>query len=128
LDSVKFRKLKDYVNILVRQGDSYEKESDLSGAIQKFLKVVDVLLVMADIAPSYPDWLECVNKAQAFQKKIKSLLALASIEREREEGRGKGGEGEESRLKKGADDKQPLASFTPTVAAPSTPSMGSTAS
>ena len=83
MDSGKFQKLKDYVNLLVQQGDTYEKEREYELAIEKYLKVVDVLLIMGDSAPTYPMWVQCTDKAQAFQKKIKNLIALASIEQER---------------------------------------------
>jgi hypothetical protein len=83
MDSAKFQKLKDYVNLLVQQGDVYEKEKEYVMAIEKYLKVVDILLVMGDEAPNYPLWVQCTDKAQAFQKKIKNLIALASIEEEK---------------------------------------------
>ena len=83
MDSAKFQKLKDYVNVLVQQGASYEKDGEYELAIDKYLKVVDVLLVMGDSAPDYPMWVQCTDKAQAFQKKIKNLIVLASIEQEK---------------------------------------------
>ena len=83
MDSAKFQKLKDYVNLLVQQGDSYEKDREYELAIDKYLKVVDILLIMGDSAPTYPMWVQCTDKAQAFQKKIKNLIALAALEQER---------------------------------------------
>ncbi len=77
MDSAKFQKLKEYVNLLVRQGEACEKDKEYTLAIEKFLKVVDVLLIMADAAPNYPLWVQCTDKAQAFQKKIKNLIALS---------------------------------------------------
>ena len=84
MDSAQFQKLKDYVNLLVKQGEACEKDKEYGLAIEKFLKVVDVLLIMADSSPNYPLWVQCTDKAQAFQKKIKNLIALASIEAEKE--------------------------------------------
>jgi len=85
MDSVKFQRLKDYVNTLVQQGDQYEKEKEYEMAIEKYLKVVDVLLVMGDSAPNYPMWVQCTDKAEAFQKKVKNLIALASIQQEKKD-------------------------------------------
>jgi hypothetical protein len=85
MEPAKFKKLQEYVNTLVEQGESFEKDKEYSIAIGKFLKVVDVLLIMADAAPDHPSWLKCTDKAAAFQKKVKNLIALAVLQKEKEE-------------------------------------------
>ena len=49
-------------------------------AIGTYLKLVDVLLVMADATPNYPYWVKCTTSAETYQKKIKTLIALSFTE------------------------------------------------
>jgi len=77
--------MEDYVAYLARKGGEEEKSREFVEAIATHLKLVDILLVMAEVAPSYPLWVKCTSSAEAFQKKIKSLLALATLEKEKVE-------------------------------------------
>jgi len=45
-------KLLDYARLLAKQGEDFEKEGDNEGAIPKYIKVVDILLLLAESAPS----------------------------------------------------------------------------
>lgn len=84
MDSTKYKKLSDYAALLTQQAEDEEKNKDYAFAIEKFLKTVDVLLVMADAAPNYLLWVQCTTRADSIQKKIKNLIALASLKEEKE--------------------------------------------
>jgi hypothetical protein len=84
MDSDKIKKLQNYVLYLSRKGADEEKQGELVDAIGTYLKLVDVLLVMADAMPSYPQWLQCITSAESNQKKIKSLIARASLKEDQE--------------------------------------------
>jgi hypothetical protein len=87
MDAANFKKMENYVSYLTQKGEEKEKSKAYVEAIPTYLKVVDVLLVMAEVAPSYPLWLKCTSAADSFQKKIKSLIALASTQQKQEEGK-----------------------------------------
>jgi hypothetical protein len=77
-------KLEGYVAYLDRKAVEEEKGGQFVDAIATNLKLVDVLLVLAEAIPDYPKWLKCTNSASNHQKKIMSLIALASL-RQKEE-------------------------------------------
>ncbi len=85
MDAEKFKKLEDYVSTLGTKGAEEERNSEYAEAISTYLKLVDVLLVMADATPSYPYWVKCTTSAENYQKKIKSLIALAALKEEKAE-------------------------------------------
>ena len=68
---------------LGRKGGEEEKNQEYVEAIGTYLKLVDVLLVMADATPNYPYWVKCTTSAETYQKKIKILIALASLKQEK---------------------------------------------
>ncbi len=82
MDPAKYRKLEEYSSYLARTGEKFEKEGEKILAIREYLKLVDVLLLMADAAPNYPAWLQLSDRASAYQKKVKGLIAAASLETE----------------------------------------------
>jgi hypothetical protein len=73
------------VGYLEQKGMSEEKAQNFVDAIATYLKLVDVLLVYAQSAPTYPEWAKCTTKASNCQKKIKSLIAAASLKQKRDE-------------------------------------------
>lgn len=77
MDSVKYRKLLDYSIFLEKQGNQFEKEGDEVEAIPTYIKMVDVLLLLAEVAPDYPSWQRFTGKAEAYQKRMKILIAKA---------------------------------------------------
>ena len=83
MDAAKFKKLEEYAGTLGRKGAEEEKNQEYVVAIGTYLKLVDVLLVMADATPNYPYWVKCTTSAETYQKKIKSLIALASLKQEK---------------------------------------------
>ena len=82
LDSAQLKKLEDYVAHLIKKGAEEEKAEDYTEAIPTYLKLVDVLLVMADEAPNHPYWLKCTTAAETHQKKIRTLIAKASLKQQ----------------------------------------------
>lgn len=82
MDAAKFKKLQEYVSFLSKKGAEEEKNCDYAEAIPTYLKLVDVLIVMADAAPNHPIWVKCTDDAENYQKKIKSLIALAALKQE----------------------------------------------
>ncbi len=85
MDAAKFKKLEDYVSTLGKRGAEEEKNGEYAEAIPTYLKLVDALIIMADAAPSYPSWVKCTTSAENYQKKIKSLIALAAVKQEKSE-------------------------------------------
>jgi len=74
-----------YVQYLEQKAVGEEKAASYVEAIATYLKLVDVLLVLADAVPSYPEWVKCTTSASNYQKKVKSLIALASLRQKQEE-------------------------------------------
>ena len=77
--------MEGYVQYLEQKGNGEEKAGSYVEAIASYLKLVDVLLVFAEVVPSYPQWVKCTTTASNYQKKIKSLIALASLRQKQEE-------------------------------------------
>ena len=84
MDPVKYKKLEDYVALLIKQGEKEEGEKEYSFAIERYLKAVDVLIVMSESTPNYPTWIQCTTKAESYQKKIKSLITLAALQEQKD--------------------------------------------
>ncbi|MHB8568133.1 MAG: hypothetical protein ACYC7D_12000 [Nitrososphaerales archaeon] len=76
--------MNEYAAALIQQAETEERNKEYAFAIEKYLKTVDVLLVMADSTPNYNSWVQCIAKVQNFQKKIKALIALAALQRDNE--------------------------------------------
>ena len=81
--------MEGYVQYLEQKGNGEEKATNYVEAIATYLKLVDVLLIFAEAVPSYPQWVKCTTSASNYQKKIKSLIALASLKQKQEEETGK---------------------------------------
>jgi hypothetical protein len=82
MDSSKMKKLLDYAKLLAKEGEGFEKDGD-EEAIPKYIKVVDILLLLADAAPTYPEWTYYIGKAEFYQKRAKTMLARISMMREK---------------------------------------------
>jgi hypothetical protein len=78
MDSVRYNKLLNYAAYLEKHGNQFEKEGDEVEAIPTYIKMVDVLLLLAEVAPSYPDWQKFTDKAESYQKRMKVLISKAS--------------------------------------------------
>jgi hypothetical protein len=78
MDSGKYTKLLNYSLFLEKQGNQFEKENEETEAIPTYIKMVDVLLLLAEAAPDYPSWQRYTGKAESYQKRIKVLISKAS--------------------------------------------------
>ena len=85
MEPAKLKKIEEYLSVLGKKGAEEESARDYSNAIPTYLKLVDVLLVMAEESPGYAYWVRCTTSAQSYQKKIKSLIAQASLKQQRAE-------------------------------------------
>jgi hypothetical protein len=85
LSPADLKKMEGYVQYLEQKGNGEEKAGSYIDAIATYLKLVDVLLVFAEAVPTYPEWVKCTTSASNYQKKIKSLIALASLKQKQEE-------------------------------------------
>ena len=79
------KKMEGYVRYLEQKGSGEEKSGAYVEAIATYLKLVDVLLVFADVVPTYPEWVKCTTTATNYQKKVKQLIATASLKQKQEE-------------------------------------------
>ena len=85
MNAADLAKLDNYVAFLQNKAADEEKKQEYVDEIATCLKLVDVLLVVAEASSSYPKWLKCTNTAASYQKKIKSLIALASAKQKESE-------------------------------------------
>ena len=85
MEASKMAKLLDYAKLLAKQGETSEKNGEDEDAIPKYIKVVDILLLLAESAPTYPDWTNYVGKAEFYQKRTKILLAKVSMKKDQKE-------------------------------------------
>lgn len=77
--------MEGYVKYLEQKGSGEEKSGAYVEAIGTYLKLVDVLLVYADVVPTYPEWVKCTTAATNYQKKVKQLIATASLRQKQED-------------------------------------------
>lgn len=85
VEADKLKRLEEYVSVLGKRGAEEESHGDYSSAIPTYLKLVDVLLVMAEESHGHAYWVRCTNSAENYQRKIKSLIAQAALKQERTE-------------------------------------------
>lgn len=86
IESSKMAKLLDYAKLLAKQGEVLEKDGQGEDAIPKYIKAVDILLLLAEVAPTYPEWTKYVSKAEFYQKRTRAILTNLSLKREEGEG------------------------------------------
>jgi hypothetical protein len=85
MNAADLAKLEGYVSHLEKKAAEEDRIGDYIDEIATCLKLVDVLLVFAEATPDYPKWLKCTTKAAEYQKKIRSLIALASLKQKQED-------------------------------------------
>lgn len=73
MDSAKVKKLQDYASFLAKQAESKEIQGNGAEAARDYVKLVDILLLLANEAKDHPSWQQIVAKVEYYQKKIKTL-------------------------------------------------------
>jgi hypothetical protein len=81
----KAKKLLGYAKLLAKEGESAEKNGLEEEAIPKYIKVVDILLLLAESTENYEAWTDYTGKADFYQKRTKILIAKVSMKRDKEE-------------------------------------------
>jgi hypothetical protein len=74
LDSAKLKKLQDYSVILTQQAESKEAQGSRNEAAKDYVKLVDVLLLLANEAKDHPTWQQLISRAEFYQKKARTMV------------------------------------------------------
>jgi hypothetical protein len=74
MDSAKLKKLQDYSVVLTQQAESKEAQGNKNEAVKDYVKLVDVLLILANEAKDHPTWQQLVNRAEFYQKKARTMV------------------------------------------------------
>ncbi len=74
MDSAKLKKLQDYSVILTQQAESKEAQGNKNEAVKDYVKLVDVLLVLANEAKDHPTWQQLISRAEFYQKKARTMV------------------------------------------------------
>ena len=74
MDAAKLKKLQDYSVILTQQAESKEAQGNKNDAVKDYVKLVDVLLLLANESKDHPTWQQLVNRAEYYQKKVRTMV------------------------------------------------------
>jgi hypothetical protein len=74
LDSAKLKKLQDYSIVLTQQAESKEAQGNKNEAAKDYVKLVDVLLLLANEAKDHPTWQQLISRAEFYQKKARTMV------------------------------------------------------
>lgn len=74
MDAAKLKKLQDYSVILTQQAESKEAQGNKNEAVKDYVKLVDVLLLLANESKDHPSWQQLVNRAEYYQKKVRTMV------------------------------------------------------
>jgi hypothetical protein len=74
MDSAKLKKLQDYSVVLTQQAESKEAQGSKSEAVKDYVKLVDVLLLLANEAKDHPTWQQLISRAEFYQKKARTMV------------------------------------------------------
>lgn len=80
MDAAKVKRLEEYSMVLERQAENFESRGDDNEAAKIYVKLVDVLLLLARETPDHPTWVKYSARAEAFQKKAKEAIAKSHSE------------------------------------------------
>jgi hypothetical protein len=73
MDASKVKKLQDYASFLMKQAESKEQQGNSTEAARDYVKLVDILLLLANEAKDHPTWQQIITKVEYYQKKVKAL-------------------------------------------------------
>lgn len=74
IEPQKLRKLQEFLGILEEQGQSAERDGRNEDAVKSYIKLVDVLLLLARESEDHTKWSEYTKQAEAYQNRVKSLI------------------------------------------------------
>lgn len=74
MDSAKLKKLQEYSAFLIQQAESKEATGNKSEAVKDYVKLVDVLLLLANETKDHPGWQQLIGRAEYYQKKARSMV------------------------------------------------------
>ncbi|MHB8567989.1 MAG: hypothetical protein ACYC7D_14455 [Nitrososphaerales archaeon] len=74
LEPQKLRKLQEYAGILADQGQGAESEGRNDDAVKAYIKLVDVLLLLARESEEHTTWNQYTKQAESYQIRVKSLM------------------------------------------------------
>lgn len=75
MDSAKLKKLQDYSTYLTQQAESKEAQGNPAEAAKDYVKLVDVLLVLANESKDHPSWQQLISRAEFYQNKARGLAS-----------------------------------------------------
>ncbi|MHB1907529.1 MAG: hypothetical protein ACYCQJ_01505 [Nitrososphaerales archaeon] len=73
MDSAKLKKLQEYSLVLKSQASSKEAQGNVSEALKDYVKLVDILLLLANESKDHPTWQKLIAEAESYQKKARTL-------------------------------------------------------
>ncbi|MGI0091665.1 MAG: hypothetical protein ACREBS_08150 [Nitrososphaerales archaeon] len=79
MDAEKSKKLQQYSVSLAEQAREEEKNGKPDEAIKRYLKLVDVFLVLAADAPDHNTWLQYIRQAEAYQTRTRALIPKEEV-------------------------------------------------
>jgi hypothetical protein len=82
MDSARLKKLQDYSVILTQQAESKEAAGNKNEAAKDYVKLVDVLLLLANDAKDHPSWQQLITRAESYQKKVRTMVDPGQAEGE----------------------------------------------
>jgi hypothetical protein len=74
MDAEKSKKLQQYAVVLNEQATEEEKNGKTEEASKKYLKLVDVFLVLAAEAQDHNTWQQYIRQAEVYQGRIRALI------------------------------------------------------
>ena len=80
LDPRRQEKLQELVRTLGSQAQQAEKDGNVDDAARLYIKLVDVLLLLArESGDNHPLWVKYTKQAEAYQAKVKTLISTGKI-------------------------------------------------
>jgi hypothetical protein len=75
MDAEKLRKLEEFTVLLKKHGGDQESQGHHSEAVKDYVKLVDILLLLAREAKDHPTWERFTAEAESYQKRARMVIA-----------------------------------------------------
>lgn len=82
MDSGKLKKLQDYSIVLKSQAESKEAQGNRAEAVKDYVKLVDILLLLANETSDHQVWQRLISQAEEYQRKVR-VIADPNFKQER---------------------------------------------